>query len=64
MKQIVAMGAALLGHSYEGTHIVENYLSHYDMDEMFRNQVLHTIGSHMNEYSEWGDWCFRKCLKW
>ena len=47
-------GAALLGHSYEGTHIVENYLSHYDMDELFKNQVLHMIGSHMNEYSEWG----------
>ena len=44
----------LLGHSYEGTHIVENYLSKYDIDEQFKNQVIHMIGSHMNEYSEWG----------
>ncbi len=45
---------ALLGHSYEGTHIVENYLANYEIDEQFKNQVIHMIGSHMNEYSEWG----------
>ena len=27
--------------SYEGTHIVENYLSKYDIDEQFKNQVIH-----------------------
>lgn len=56
-------GAALLGHSYEGTHIVENYLSNYDMDELFKNQVLHMIGSHMNEYSEWGALVLPKMLE-
>lgn len=46
---------ALLGHSYEGTHIVENYLTKYEIDEQFKNQVIHMIGSHMNEYSELGN---------
>ena len=54
---------ALLGHSYEGTHIVENYLSNYKMDEQFKNQVLHMIGSHMNEYSEWGALVLPKMLE-
>lgn len=56
-------GAELLGHSYEGTHIVENYLNEYDMDTIFKNQVLHMIGSHMNEYSEWGALVLPKMLE-
>ena len=54
---------ALLGHSYEGTHIVENYLSKYDIDEQFKNQIIHMIGSHMNEYSEWGALVLPKMLE-
>lgn len=54
---------ALLGHSYEGTHIVENYLSNYEIDEQFKNQVIHMIGSHMNEYSEWGALVLPKMLE-
>ncbi|MGN0005035.1 MAG: HD domain-containing protein [Candidatus Gastranaerophilaceae bacterium] len=54
---------ALLGHSYEGTHIVETYLSNYDIDEQFKNQVLHMIGSHMKEYSEWGALVLPKMLE-
>lgn len=54
---------ALLGHSYEGTHIVENYLKNYDIEEQFKNQVLHMIGSHMNEYSEWGALVLPKMLE-
>ncbi len=55
--------AALLGHSYEGVHIVENYLNMYDIDELFKNQVIHIIGSHMNEYSEWGALVMPKMLE-
>lgn len=55
--------AALLGHSYEGTHIVENYLNKYEIDEQFKNQVIHMIGSHMNEYSEWGALVLPKMLE-
>ena len=55
--------SALLGHSYEGTHIVENYLNKYNIDEQFKNQVIHTIGSHMNEYSEWGALVMPKMLE-
>ncbi len=54
---------ALLGHSYEGTHIVENYLKKYKIDEQFKNQVIHMIGSHMNEYSEWGALVLPKMLE-
>lgn len=54
---------ALLGHSYEGTHIVENYLAKYEIDEQFKNQVIHMIGSHMNEYSEWGALVLPKMLE-
>lgn len=54
---------ALLGHSYEGTHIVENYLAKYQIDEQFKNQVIHMIGSHMNEYSEWGALVLPKMLE-
>ena len=53
----------LLGHSYEGAHIVENYLKNYDIDEQFKNQVIHMIGSHMNEYSEWGALVLPKMLE-
>ena len=55
--------ADLLGHSYEGAHIVETYLSNYDIDEQFKNQVIHMIGSHMNEYSEWGALVMPKMLE-
>lgn len=55
--------SALLGHSYEGTHIVENYLAKYEIDEQFKNQVIHMIGSHMNEYSEWGALVLPKMLE-
>lgn len=55
--------AALLGHSYSGVHIVENYLSNYNIDEQFKNQVIHTIGSHMNECSEWGALVMPKMLE-
>ena len=54
---------ALLGHSYEGTHIVENYLNEYEIDEQFKNQAIHMIGSHMNEYSEWGALVLPKMLE-
>lgn len=47
-------GAELLGHSYEGVHIVDNYLSKYEIDESFKNQVLHMIGNHMKEFREEG----------
>lgn len=55
--------SALLGHSYEGAHIVENYLSKYDIDEQFKNQIVHMIGSHMKEYSEWGALVLPKMLE-
>ena len=54
---------ALLGHSYEGAHIVENYLAKYQIDNQFKNQVIHMIGSHMNEYSEWGALVLPKMLE-
>ena len=53
----------LLGHSYEGAHIVENYLEQYDIDGQFKNQIIHMIGSHMNEYSEWGALVLPKMLE-
>lgn len=46
--------ADLLGHSYEGAYIVQDYLKDYEIDEQFKNQVIHMIGSHMKEYSDWG----------
>lgn len=55
--------SALLGHSYEGTHIVENYLQKYDLNDDFKNQALHMIGSHMNEFSEWGGLVTPKMLE-
>lgn len=55
--------SALLGHSYEGTHIIENYLKETEIEEQFKNQVVHMIGSHMNEYSEWGALVLPKMLE-
>lgn len=55
--------ATLLGHSYEGTHIIENYLKDYEINEEFKKQVIHMVGSHMNEYSEWGDLVLPKMLE-
>lgn len=49
-----ANGSKLLGHSYQGTHIVESYLAKYDLEEEFKNQVLHMIGSHMYSFSDYG----------
>jgi 3'-5' exoribonuclease len=62
-EPVLGNSMALLGHSYEGTHIVENYLKSYDIDEQFKNQVIHMIGSHMNEYSEWGALVLPKMLE-
>ena len=56
-------GAELLGHSYEGTHIVDNYLSKYKIDESFKNQVLHMIGNHMKEFREEGIFVESKMLE-
>lgn len=56
-------GSQLLGHSYEGTHIVENYLSEYDLNEEFKNQALHMIGSHMTEFSDCGTLVLPKMLE-
>lgn len=56
-------GAKLLGHSYKGAHIIENYLDEYEIDRQFKNQVLHMIGSHMKEYSEWGVLVLPKMLE-
>lgn len=62
-ETIFGNSMSLLGHSYEGAHIVENYLKEYDIDEQFKNQVIHMIGSHMNEYSEWGALVLPKMLE-
>lgn len=62
-EPVAGNSMALLGHSYEGTHIVENYLQNYDIEEQFKNQVIHMIGSHMNEYSEWGALVLPKMLE-
>lgn len=56
-------GSQLLGHSYEGTHLVENYLSEYKLDEEFKNQILHMIGSHMIEFSDCGTLVLPKMLE-
>ena len=42
---------------------MENYLSKYNLNEEFKNQVLHMIGSHMNEFSEWGTLVLPKMLE-
>lgn len=63
MSEHLGNGSQLVGHSYEGTHIVENYLSSYDLEDDFKNQVLHMIGSHMNEFSEWGALVLPKMLE-
>lgn len=51
---ILSSGSYMVGHSYEGTHIVESYLEKYNLEDKFKYQVLHMIGSHMKEFSEWG----------
>lgn len=51
----------LLMHSYEDTHLVENYLSEYKLDEEFKNQILHMIGGHMNEFSDRVRLFYKKC---
>lgn len=56
-------GAELLGHSYEGVHIVNNYLNKYDIEEEFKNQVLHMIGNHMKEFREEGIFVETKMLE-
>ena len=56
-------GAELLGHSYQGVHIVDNYLSKYDIEEKFKNQVLHMIGNHMKEFREEGIFVETKMLE-
>lgn len=56
-------GAQLLGHSYEGTHIVDNYLSKYEIEQNFKNQVLHMIGNHMKEFREEGIFVESKMLE-
>ena len=56
-------GAELLGHSYESTHIVDNYLNKYDIEEEFKNQVLHMIGNHMKEFREEGIFVETKMLE-
>lgn len=56
-------GAELLGHSYEGVHIVDNYLSKYDIEVEFKNQVLHMIGNHMKEFREEGIFVETKMLE-
>ena len=56
-------GAELLGHSYEGVHIVDNYLSKYEIDEYFKNQILHMIGNHMKEFREEGIFVETKMLE-
>lgn len=33
---------------------MDNYLSQYEIEESFKNQVLHMIGSHMKEFMEEG----------
>lgn len=63
MSEYLGNGSQLLGHSYEGTHIVQNYLEKYNLEENFKNQVLHMIGSHMNEFSEWGALVLPKMLE-
>lgn len=56
-------GSELLGHSYQGTHIVDNYLSKYEIEEDFKNQALHMIGNHMKEFMEEGAFVETKMLE-
>ncbi len=56
-------GSQLLGHSYEGTHLVENYLAEYEINEELKNQALHMIGSHMSEFSDYGTLVLPKMLE-
>ena len=56
-------GSKLLGHTYEGTHIVENYLSKYEIEEDFKNQALHMIGAHMYSFSDYGTMILPKMIE-
>ena len=64
-KDLVIFGALVhdIGKCNEGTHIIENYLKDYEINEEFKNQVIHMVGSHMNEYSEWGALVLPKMLE-
>lgn len=53
----------MVGHSYAGTHIVENYLTKYNLDDQFKYQALHMIGSHMKDYGECGTLISQKMLE-
>lgn len=55
--------ARLLGHSYEGVSIVQSYLKNYDLDDEFKIQALHMIGSHMRGFSDWGTLVSPKMLE-
>lgn len=55
--------ARLLGHSYEGVRIVDSYLNNYGLDEEFKVQALHMIGSHMRGFSDWGTLVSPKMLE-
>jgi len=55
--------AALFTHCYTGTHTVSNYLDKYNLEINFKNQALHMIGSHMNDFSDWGDITSAKMLE-
>ena len=39
----------LLSHSYEGTYIVQSYLDKYNINKVFKYQVLHMIACHMKD---------------
>lgn len=56
-------GSQLLGHSYEGTHIIENYLFKYNLNEDFKNQVLHMISAHMYSFCDYGTLVLPKMLE-
>ena len=51
---ILGSSAYMVGHCYEGCHLVENYLEKYNLEERFKYQVLHMIGSHMGSFGEFG----------
>jgi putative nucleotidyltransferase with HDIG domain len=54
---------ALLGHTYFGVHIVQTYLDEYDLEEDFKYQALHMIGSHMRDFRDGGVLCSPKMLE-
>lgn len=62
-RGILSSGDYMVGHSYAGTHIVENYLTKYNLDDQFKYQALHMIGSHMKDYGECGTLISQKMLE-